>query len=495
MQINDKQLSPLFWVCFVGLFLFTRFSLIAANTAQVVWRTKLKEVGQSGVCVQGDNLYLTIHKPLKGEGANFRSSDIIGQCFDKRTGKLKWEVPLPGTSRSLVLDSWHDGTSLTPLADDKHVLFHNLSGMLLCCDLDGKLLWKRSFQGPKEKMKDVSARMFLYGSTVIVALPDTERGVPLYRLHAIDLDSGKDVWVSPVRQHFATQYHLDRWQNKPVIVTSLLNLGHWKFTGAGRGFLISPANGKPLYSFPLKNVGAAQKHQLTDGLLVTTYANPKKKLRKERATYRLIDPTTGKIVKEITFVVPHKYYFWTGTHYEVRPYEPKFRHRYLNGRKGPTPCSMHSYSNRVFYFSSVSASIGCLDLKTGQATMVDVPMQILNGKTAWNVDEVQFGRGEIRNANGKIVSTRARKQLRGPHWAGFGHQCPPYPVRFGDKLYWQGAIGVLYRIDLTGEFSPDRVSWTAINAKNQVWSFGEPAIDDDGIYVRTQSELVRLRWE
>ena len=64
-------------------FLFSVFSwsfTIAEEPAQVVWRTPLEEVGQSGVCLQGDNLYLAIHTKLpRAKGGLVKSSDIVGQ--------------------------------------------------------------------------------------------------------------------------------------------------------------------------------------------------------------------------------------------------------------------------------------------------------------------------------------------------------------------------------------------------------------------------------
>jgi hypothetical protein len=94
------------------------------------------------------------------------------------------------------------------------------------------------------------------------------------------------------------------------------------------------------------------------------------------------------------------------------------------------------------------------------------------------------------------VSQRPKSTLRGPQWGGFGHVNPAWPVRFGDALYWQGGLGVLYRIDLGGdfEFSPERVSWISIDDAGEHWTFGAPAVTEDGIYVRSQLELVKLKW-
>lgn len=53
---------------------------------------------------------------------------------------------------------------------------------------------------------------------------------------------------------------------------------------------------------------------------------------------------------------------------------------------------------------------------------------------------------------------------------------------------------MLYHIDLAAEFGPERISWTSIDDTGEHW-FGQPAVIGDTIYVRSQKELVKLRWK
>jgi hypothetical protein len=108
----------------------------------------------------------------------------------------------------------------------------------------------------------------------------------------------------------------------------------------------------------------------------------------------------------------------------------------------------------------------------------------------WNKVDFQFTR-EIRNSRDLGVNKRVGS-VRGIQRGGFGHTSPAYPVRHEDKLYWQGGAGVLYVIDLTKPFSPDALSWLATDPVGASWTFGEPAIDKSGIYVRSQRDLVRI---
>ena len=51
---------------------------------------------------------------------------------------------------------------------------------------------------------------------------------------------------------------------------------------------------------------------------------------------------------------------------------------------------------------------------------------------------------------------------------------------------------MLYVIDLTKPFSPATFSWISTDPEGASWTFGEPAIDESGIYVRSQRDLVRI---
>ena len=54
---------------------------------------------------------------------------------------------------------------------------------------------------------------------------------------------------------------------------------------------------------------------------------------------------------------------------------------------------------------------------------------------------------------------------------------------------------MLYHIDLDAEFGPERISWTSIDNTGEHSTFGQPSVIGDTIYVRSQKELVKLRWK
>lgn len=475
-------------VLFVGL-------VCAASgvRSEEVYRTPLSEAGQSGICLHGDRLFLTVHSRLEGplKGGFYFNGDIVGQCFDRSTGQLLWEVELPGTWDGRVLESWHDSTSLLPVANDKHVVFHNLNGVLACFTHAGKLVWKRTWQAPDPDIKN--CRMFLHDGQLLTALPSKKIAVeaskkhpalPFYQVHSIDLESGEDNWISPVLITHATQYSLDKWKGEPVIVASMIDLSHWKFHSGRKGYLLSVRNGEPIQSFNLPPAIPHQKNQLCrDKFLVTSPAG-------RRTKFQLIDPETADVTNEFSFEKPNHYFSWSGSEYVPTDFQAEYSDRILKGKGQPTPSTVHVVADQIYFWRYDSGDIGCIDVETGESVLVEVPIQVLPGRTVWNRADFQFTKG-IRNSRGRVVNTRVGS-VRGIQRGGFGHTNPAWPILQEGKLYWQGGGGVLYIIDTSQPFSPKAITWRSIETAAQSWTFGEPAVDDSHIYIRSQRELVKL---
>ena len=464
-----------------------------ALSAKIAYRHPLNEAGQSGVCLHGDRLFLTMHSKLEGqpkEGFYF-NGDVVGQCFDKLSGKLLWQVELPGSRKGRVLESWHDSTSLLPVASDKYVVFHNLNGMLACFTNGGKPVWQRKWLAPNPDIKN--CRMYLNQGKLLVALPSTKIAVkenekhpalPFYQIHSIDLETGNDLWISPVLLHHGTQYSLGEWKDKTVMVASMVDLSHWKFNQGRKGYLLSITDGKPILTFDLPPAIPHQKNHLLQGkFLVTTNAQKETK-------FQLVDPESSRITAEFAFEKPDRYFTWNGKEYAEADFVPEYVDRTLKGKGQPTPSTVHAFEERIYFWRYDSGDIGCIDVKTGKSVMVEAPIQVLADKIIWNKVDFQFTKG-ILNSRDEVVNKRVGS-VRGIQRGGFGHTNPAWPIRHEDKLYWQGGAGVLYVIDLTKPFSPDALSWVATDPAGASWTFGEPAIDKTGIYVRSQRDLVRI---
>ncbi len=477
--------------------LFLTTPCIAREDAPIVpvWRMPLSEAGQSGICIHGDKLFLTVHKKLSGllKGGFFYSSDIVGQCFDKNTGKLLWETELPGTHAGIVLESWHDATSLLPVSDGQRVVFHNLNGMLACHTLEGKLLWKRTWQAPDPDIKN--CRMFLHDGAVIVSLPSEKialpagkvhPALPYYQLRCIDLATGDDRWLSPVLLSHATQYSLDTWKGAPIIVAAISDLSHWKFGIGNKGYLISPKDGTALHTFNLPpNIIPHHKNQLCQEKFLCVLKD------KARTSFQLVDPESRSVVRDFSFEKPDTFYAWTGKRHETAEYQPRGTAGILKGDGFPTASTVHVVGSHLYFWRYDSSDIGCVDVATGKSTLIQAPLQVLADHTVWNTGEFKFTKG-IFNSSGINVNSRVGS-VRGITMGGFGHTNPAWPVLAGDLLYWQNGAGVLYVIDTKKPFTPEAFTWKSSDPIGQTWTFGEPALDSTHIYIRSQRDLVKLK--
>ncbi|MDG2223150.1 MAG: hypothetical protein P8L85_17345 [Rubripirellula sp.] len=463
--------------------------------ADAVFRTPLNEVGQSGVCVSDDRLFLTVHQKLEGplKSGFYFNSDIVGQCFDRNSGKLLWQVELPGSYPGRVLESWHDGTSLTPVANAEYVVFHNLNGMLGCYTLDGKLVWERSWQAPDPDIKN--CRMLLHEGAVIVSLPinaiavaanEKHPELPFYCLHCIDLASGEERWVSNVLLHHGTQYSIGQWRDEKVIVASMIDLSHWKF-GQGRfGYLLSLSDGAALKKFELPPTIPHQKNQLCDGCFLVTSATGG-----AATVFKLVDPIVGTVQREVRMDQPDQYFRWNGSTYELADFKPLFsKDRTLRGKGMPTPSTVHVVGKKIYFWRYDTSAIGCLDVSTGKSTLLQAPLQVREDTTVWFTDDFKFTDG-IQNSSGQPVNMRIGS-VRGIQRGGFGHTNPAWPKLHDGKLYWMNGAGVLYVINTNQAFGPDAIQWLAMSPATSAWTFGSVAVDNEAVYVRSQQELVRF---
>ncbi len=150
------------------------------NSSSVVWKTKLKGVGQSSVVNWGDKLFVTSAKTDGKERYVF--------CLDRKTGDLLWEKTI--TSR--YPEKHHKmNTMATPTcAVNENVVcaFFGPAG-LWCYDHDGNQLWEINF-GAFPGDWGVASSPIIVGDNVIQNC-DREGNS---KIVAVTLDGGKLAW-------------------------------------------------------------------------------------------------------------------------------------------------------------------------------------------------------------------------------------------------------------------------------------------------------------
>ena len=103
----------------------------------ILWRTPLPEAGMSGVTVWGDRVFTTTHVPIDKLEDKEAVTDVIGYCLDAETGRVLWQVELPGSAFISLAGGFTDGTVFAPITDGEHVWFFNRCGAIGCYDFDG----------------------------------------------------------------------------------------------------------------------------------------------------------------------------------------------------------------------------------------------------------------------------------------------------------------------------------------------------------------------
>src|SRR5713101_845274 len=229
-----------------------------SETKNVLWKTAIPGLGFSSPIIWEKKVFVTTaieggpapadHKAAKHMigTQEFKHPDWTGSdkihtfkvyCLDRDTGKVQWErISYEGP----VYDYRHRrGTyaAPTPVTDGKNVYVYFGSEGFYCYDLNGKLIWKKSFGGIGTMGMGVGTSPVLYENLVIL-LCDQEFDGTFPFMTALDKKTGNEVWRvrRPVQSSWAT----------PVIAKTA---DRTEMVVSGNEFLISydPATGKELW--------------------------------------------------------------------------------------------------------------------------------------------------------------------------------------------------------------------------------------------------------
>jgi outer membrane protein assembly factor BamB len=119
-----------------------------SNDVNILWKRVLPEGGQSGIAIWNGRVFFTTNKPLREDTSleETEGSDIIGYCLNAENGNVEWTVVIPSTKTMPYSGLFSDNSSATPITDGEHVWFINHGGLMLCRDMNGKEVWRRSFE-------------------------------------------------------------------------------------------------------------------------------------------------------------------------------------------------------------------------------------------------------------------------------------------------------------------------------------------------------------
>ena len=473
---------------------------------QIRWRTPLPEAGQSGVTIWGDRVFVTTHVPIKSLDEKNAVTDILGYCLDANSGKILWDVTLPGTAFISLAGGFTDGTVFAPITDGEHVWFFNRCGSMGCYDMAGKRVWLREWQ-PRFKHNNRQAEPYLVGDTILycevankelgskiqkwaapgkkarhTAVPEgvDPREVWTY-LHGIDKRTGKIRW----RENVGTVIH-----NTPVVGT----------TTDGR-LAVSHARGGPHQPFEkpsghsLTSLAAGEEGQTLWSTKLERYDpsfashwNEQYVFGFSGGRHVVLDAATGKILREQPL--------YSGATVWKRD---SAADRWVKqtdvavkaGKGHPNTNQANIAIGDWHWFLSHNVHyLGRVQVETGTVEYLELPAQLMPSTESRDQDVWLWGKGHPRNrplnAAGLAVGDK------GNTGTGWGHISAASPTLVGQYLFLPVVTGTVYVIDTRVQtLTPEAI--VAINdlgPGGETWTLATVSYANKRLYAHTMKEII-----
>ncbi len=152
-------------------------------TKNIAWTAPLPGMGSSTPAVWGDRIFVTSED----------GSDVAVVCFDT-AGKQLWKTNLgAGDAKKRFMKGEANQASPSPSTDGKHVYAFFGTGDFVCCDFDGKIVWRFNAQERYGKFKiqhGIHVTPVLDGDRLYLSLLHSGGWWVL----ALDKTSGNEVW-------------------------------------------------------------------------------------------------------------------------------------------------------------------------------------------------------------------------------------------------------------------------------------------------------------
>ena len=166
-----------------GLVVDASFPLRWTADENVVWKKNLPGLGNSSPIVWGQKLVLST------AAADGKKRSL--SCYSTETGDLFWQYAAPAPIEPVEkLNGKNSYATSTPVTDGERVIgFFGNSGMV-CCDFDGKEIWKKNLGAFVTSFGPGSSPL-IYGDKVIL-IQDQNSGEPV--CVALNKYDGVEVW-------------------------------------------------------------------------------------------------------------------------------------------------------------------------------------------------------------------------------------------------------------------------------------------------------------
>lgn len=193
-----------------------------SDTKNVKWKVPIPGLGSGSPVVWEDQIFV-VSAAGKDGGRGFDGEKLSQlafklYCFDRETGKVRWEKTATETTPHEGTHSSNGFASASPCTNGKHVYAHFGSRGLFCYTMAGVLVWKRDDFGKMETRRGFGegSSPTLEGDKILVPW-DHEGPSALY---ALDRLTGKTIWKTERDEPSAwsTPYVVAHGEKKQVIL-------------------------------------------------------------------------------------------------------------------------------------------------------------------------------------------------------------------------------------------------------------------------------------
>ncbi len=472
----------------------------------ILWRTPMPEAGMSSVTICGDNAFVTTHVPIESSEEQNGVMDVMGFCLDANTGKIRWQVELPGSVFISLAGGFTDGTVFAPICDGQFVWFFNRCGSMGCYDLGGNEIWLRKWK-PRFKHNNRQAEPFLVGDAILyVEVANKEAGAQIQKwsapgkkskstdapddvdekevwtfLHGIDKRNGNMLW----RERAGTTVH-----NTPV-VGSLAN-GNFAVAHA-RGGPHKPFEKPAGQTLTSLAPGEEGKTLWTTDLvgLDPSYAchwNQKHVFGFQGGSHVVMDTATGKVLRKQPLYQSSTLWKYQS---DKADWVKQTNVAVKAGKGHPNTNQANLVIGDWHWFLSHNVHyLGRVNVNSGVVEYLELPAQLMPSSKSRADDVRLWGKGHPENQ--PLNQAGFAVGDKGHTGTGWGHISAASPTRVGHFLFLPVVTGTVHVIDTSKkDLSPDSI--IAINdlgLGGETWTLATLTFANGRLYAHTMKEVI-----
>lgn len=478
----------------------------ATRGENILWRTPVPEAGMSSVTTWGNRVFTTTHVPIKAESDKKAVTDIIGFCLDADSGKVLWQVELPGTAFISLAGGFTDGTVFAPITDGKHVWFFNRCGSMGCYDMQGNKVWLREWS-PRFKHNNRQAEPFLVDNTILyVEVANKEAGSKMQKwtapgvstkkisvpegvdpkevwtyIHGIDAMTGEVRWKANAGTSIHTTPVIGKMPNGTLAISHARGGGHGPLEKPYGHCLTSlaPGNeGQTIWSTELN------KYDPSFGC----HWNGKYVFGFHSGEHVVFDGKSGAVLRRQPLYTGARLWKYDAS---IKDWKLQENVAVKAGKGHPNTNQANIVSGDWHWFVSHNVHyIGRVHIETGEVQYLEVPAQLIASTTDRSQDKYLWKKGSPNNrplnAQGFAVGDK------GHTGTGWGHISAGSPIVVGKYLLIPVVTGTVYVIDTSvPDLSPKSlVAVNDLGTAEETWTLASFSFSNGRLFAHTMREIL-----